>query len=57
MRRHIQTIPASVTARYRMGKKYFHDKFDPYIVRDYTKYKPMEIICGDYMTEDIFCSL
>jgi transposase InsO family protein len=57
LRRYIKTIPLSIAAKYRMGHKYFHDKFDPYIVRDYTKYKPMEVICGDYMTEDILCRI
>ncbi|MDR3019877.1 MAG: Mu transposase C-terminal domain-containing protein [Treponema sp.] len=55
VRRYINSLPEWIKAKYRKGKDYFKEKFSPYIVRDYTKYKPMEIICGDYMTQDIVC--
>jgi transposase InsO family protein len=55
VRRYINSLPEWIKAKYRKGKDYYKEKFSPYIVRDYTKYKPMEIICGDYMTQDIVC--
>ncbi|MDR2098214.1 MAG: Mu transposase C-terminal domain-containing protein [Spirochaetaceae bacterium] len=57
VRRYIKTIPAPVVAMYRYGQKYFHDKCETFIQRDYTKYKSMDIICGDYMTEDMLCRI
>ena len=41
-------IPLSVKTFYRMGEKAYHDRFDPYIERDYTLLKPMEWGCGDH---------
>jgi len=55
VRRYIQSIPNWIKAKYRKGRDYFNGKFNPHIIRDYTKYKPMEIICGDYMTQDLVC--
>jgi putative transposase len=55
VRRYLASIPGWIKAKHRKGKDYCKAKFSPYITRDYTKYKPMEIICGDYMTQDIVC--
>jgi transposase InsO family protein len=41
-------IPLSVKTFYRMGEKAYHDRFDPYISRDYTLFKPMEWGVGDH---------
>ena len=41
-------IPNSVRVFYRMGEKAYHDRFDPYIRRDYTLLKAMEWGCGDH---------
>ena len=41
-------IPNSVKVFYRMGEKAYHDRFDPYIQRDYTLFKAMEWGCGDH---------
>ncbi|QEJ99488.1 Mu transposase C-terminal domain-containing protein [Treponema phagedenis] len=46
--RYIREIPNSVKVLYREGKKAYHDKFDPYIERDYTLFKPMEWGCADH---------
>jgi hypothetical protein len=32
--------------------RYFEEHCQPNILRDYTKYKPMDIIMGDYMRQD-----
>jgi hypothetical protein len=50
--RYIHHLPQFLKDRYRKGEKYFRDHYEAYIPRDYTKYKPMEIIVGDYMTQD-----
>ena len=55
VRRYLNSLPEWVKAKYRKGRDYFNGKFNPYIMRNYTKYRPMEIICGDYMTQDIVC--
>jgi transposase InsO family protein len=55
VRRYVNSLPDWIKAKHRKGKDYYNAKFDPHIIRDYTKYKPMEIICGDYMTQDIVC--
>ena len=54
-RRYINSIPNWLKDKHRMGRDYFKAKYLPYIERDYTKYKPMEIICGDYVTQDFVC--
>jgi transposase InsO family protein len=41
-------IPNSVKVFYRMGEKAYHDRFDPFIRRDYTLFKSMEWGCGDH---------
>jgi transposase InsO family protein/transposase len=41
-------IPLSVKTFYRMGEKAYHDRFDPYITRDYTLFKPMEWGVADH---------
>lgn len=46
--RYIKEIPNSVKVFYREGQKAYHDKFDPYIERDYTLFKAMEWGCGDH---------
>ena len=46
--RYIREIPKSVKVFYREGLKAYHDKFDPYIERDYTLFKAMEWGCGDH---------
>jgi transposase InsO family protein len=47
--RYIQNeIPLSVKTFYRMGEKAYHDRFDPYITRDYTLFRPMEWGVGDH---------
>jgi len=48
-------IPESVKTFYRMGKTAFHNKFEPYIERDYTLLRSMEMVCSDFMTCDILC--
>jgi hypothetical protein len=55
--RYIQYLPQSLKDRYRKGEKYFRDHYEAFIVRDYTRYKPMEIIVGDYMTQDLLCRI
>ena len=45
---YIREIPKSVKVFYREGLKAYHDKFDPYIERDYTLFKAMEWGCGDH---------
>lgn len=46
--RYINEIPHSVKVFYREGQKAYHDKFDPYIERDYTLFKAMEWGCADH---------
>ena len=41
-------IPLSVKTFYRMGEKAYHDRFDPYILRDYTLFKAMEWGVADH---------
>jgi transposase len=41
-------IPLSVKTFYRMGEKAYHDRFDPYITRDYTLFRPMEWGVADH---------
>jgi hypothetical protein len=50
-------LPQSLKDRWRKGEKYFKDNYGRYIPRDYIQYKPMEIICGDYMTQDFLLSI
>jgi transposase InsO family protein len=45
-------IPLSVKTFYRMGEKAYHDRFDPYIPRDYTLFQPMEWVVADHKTFD-----
>jgi putative transposase len=47
--RYIQNeIPLSVKTFYRQGEKAYHDRFDPYITRDYTLFKAMEWGVADH---------
>jgi hypothetical protein len=52
-RRYLKSLPEAVTAHGRRGQRYFEENFQPSIHRDYTLYKPMDIIVGDYMTQDL----
>ena len=54
-RRYLDSLPNWIKAKYRKGRDYFKAKFHPHVIRNYTQWKPMEIICGDYMTQDIVC--
>jgi hypothetical protein len=49
-RRYLKSLPEAVTAHGRRGQRYFEEHYQPSIHRDYTLYKPMDIIVGDYMT-------
>jgi putative transposase len=51
-RRYLQNLPEAVVAYERRGPRFFDEHFQPSIQRDYTLYKPMDIIVGDYMTQD-----
>jgi putative transposase len=51
--RYVRSLPQSLNDRWRKGEKYFKDHYEKYIPRDYTQYAPMEIIVGDYMTQDL----
>jgi hypothetical protein len=51
-RRYLKSLPEAVTAHGRRGWRYFEEHYQPSIHRDYTLYKPMDIIVGDYMTQD-----
>jgi putative transposase len=55
VRRYVRRIPAPVVIKNRNGEKCYHDKCELYKDRDYTQYRSMDTICGDYMTEDIAC--
>jgi transposase len=55
VRRYLNSLPGWIKAEHRKGKDYYNGKINPYIIRNYEQYKPMEIICGDYMTQDIVC--
>lgn len=57
LRRYIGQIPAPVVIKNRNGEKCYHNKLELYKDRDYTQYKSLDIICGDYMTEDIACRI
>jgi putative transposase len=51
-RRYLKQIPPAVLSWWRNGSRNFENKCQPSIFRDYTLYKPMDIIVGDYMTQD-----
>ncbi|MHB9292657.1 hypothetical protein Holit_01759 [Hollandina sp. SP2] len=50
-RRYLMSIPQAVRVVWRKGAAAL-ETVQPSIQRDYTLYKPMEIIVGDYMTQD-----
>ena len=50
-RRYLMNIPKAVRTVWRKGVAAL-DTVQPLIHRDYTLYKPMEVIVGDYMTQD-----
>jgi hypothetical protein len=45
------SLPKAVRLVWREGTRAL-DKVNPSVIRDYTLYKPMEVIVGDYMTQD-----
>jgi transposase InsO family protein/transposase len=45
-------IPECTKALCRMGEKYYHDKYEVYIERDYTLLHSMQIAVGDHKTFD-----
>jgi transposase InsO family protein len=45
-------IPLSVKVFYRQEEKAYHDRFDPFIPRDYTLFKSMEWAVADHKTFD-----
>jgi hypothetical protein len=51
-RRVIGRIPPAVRDRFRKGEGYFNNHYLSYIERDYTKFRPMDVIVGDYATLD-----
>jgi putative transposase len=53
--RYLNAIPKAVTDFSREGKQYYQNHYDLYIIRDYTVLQPLDVINGDYMTEDILC--
>jgi hypothetical protein len=55
--RYVRSIPDAVKDMYRKGADYFRNRYEVNIDRDYTLYKPMEIIVGDYMTHDVLCRI
>jgi putative transposase len=56
-RRYLNNLPKAVLIHGRRGPRYFEEHCQPNILRDYTKYKPMDIIVGDYMTQDFVLRL
>ncbi len=47
--RYLKTeVPASVKTFYRLGEKTYHDRFDPYVPRDFTLLKTMEWGVADH---------
>jgi putative transposase len=57
IRRYIKDIPAAVKVAGREGRDAYHKKFEAYKDRDFTAYKSMDCICGDYMTHDVICRI
>jgi hypothetical protein len=57
IRRYINDIPEAVKVIGRKGRDEFHKKFETYVERDFTAYKSMDCICGDYMTHDLICRI
>ena len=53
--RYLSSIPKAVADSGREGKQYCQNHYDTYIIRHYTKLRPLEVINGDYMTEDFLC--
>ena len=41
-------VPQAVKAFYREGEKAYHDRYDPYVPRDYTQYRSMEWGVADH---------
>jgi putative transposase len=52
VRRVINNILPAVQAYFRKGENYFNSHYQAYIERDYTQFRPMEVIVGDYVTLD-----
>ncbi|MDR0709302.1 MAG: Mu transposase C-terminal domain-containing protein, partial [Spirochaetaceae bacterium] len=57
IRRYINSIPEAVKVIGRKGRDEFRKKFEMHVERDFTVYKSMDCICGDYMTHDIICRI
>jgi putative transposase len=53
--RYLSSIPKAVADSHRESKQYCQNHYDTYIIRDYTKLRPLEVINGDYMTKDFLC--
>ena len=49
----VAKIPEIVTARYRYGKKYYEDKYLPYIPQDYSNTYSNELWIGDHHIFDV----
>lgn len=49
----LDAIPEPVKAKHRYGSKYMDDKIFPYLERDNTKLKPMQVIVADHHQLDI----
>ncbi len=51
--RYLTDLPNSVKTYFRDGPTKYHDKFDPYLKRDYTKYRSMEWASMDHRNADV----
>lgn len=54
IKRFYSSFPPAFHALFRIGSKELNDKFMPYQVRDYEKYKPMELWVSDHHMLDVF---
>jgi putative transposase len=45
-------IPAATKDFFRKGEKYYHDHYESYIERDYTRYRSMQVAVADHKTFD-----
>lgn len=49
----VRKIPEIVVARYRFGKKYYEDKYLPYIPQDYSNTYSNQLWIGDHHIFDV----
>ena len=49
----LNAVPEAVKAKHRYGSKYMDDRIYPYLERDNTKLKPMEVVVADHHQVDI----